>query len=147
MTLKERLLNDFKEAMKNKDTVLKDTIQMLRSAVLKVEKDKHITLDDEGIIEVLAKELKSAKDTLAEFEKSDRGDLIEKAKREIAIIQQYLPQPLSREEVEAIVKDAINETGAQSARDIGKIMKVVMPKVKGRSDGSLVNEIARNLLS
>jgi len=147
MSLKERLLNDFKEAMKNKDTVLKDTIQLLRSAVLKVEKDKQITLDDEGIIEVLAKELKSAKDTLAEMEKSDRGDLIEKAKREIEIIQQYLPQQLSREEVEAIVKEAIQETGALSVKDIGKIMKVVMPKVKGRADGNLVNEIARELLS
>ncbi|NLU53071.1 MAG: GatB/YqeY domain-containing protein [Clostridiaceae bacterium] len=147
MSLKERLLNDFKEAMKNKDTVLKDTIQLLRSAVLKVEKDKQITLDDEGIIEVLAKELKSAKDTLAEMEKSDRGDLIEKAKREIEIIQQYLPQPFSREEVEAIVKEAIQETGALSVKDIGKIMKVVMPKVKGRADGNLVNEIARELLS
>ncbi len=147
MTLKERLLSDLKIAMKEKDTIRKDTIQLIRAAILKTEKDKQITLDDEGIVEIIAKELKSARDTLSEIENSGRDDLIEKAKREIEIIQQYLPEQLTEDEVEAIVKDAIRETGALSAKDMGKIMKVVMPKVKGRSDGSLVNKIARKLLS
>lgn len=146
MTLKERLLNDFKDAMRDKDTIRKDCIQMIRAAILKIEKDKHITLDDEGIAEVLAKELKSARDTLTEFEKSDREDLINKVKTEIEIIQQYLPEQLTEEQVEVIVKDAIQETGALSAKDMGKIMKVVMPKVKGRADGNLVNAIAKKLL-
>ncbi|NLM72737.1 MAG: GatB/YqeY domain-containing protein [Clostridiaceae bacterium] len=147
MTLKERLLNDFKIAMRDKDTIRKDTIQLIRAAILKIEKDKHITLDDEGVAEILAKELKSARETLSEIEKSGREDLMEKARKEIEIIQQYLPEQLTEDELEAIIKDAILETGAQSAKDMGKIMKVVMPRVKGRSDGSLVNQIARKLLS
>lgn len=147
MTLKDRLLNDLKDAMKAKDRIRKDTIQMIRAAVLQIEKDKHITLDDEGIAEVLAKELKNARDVLSEMEKSDREDLIEKSRREIEIIQQYMPEQLTEEQVENIVKEAIQETGAVSAKDMGKIMKVVMPKVKGRSDGNLVNAIAKKLLS
>ena len=147
MTLKDRLLNDLKDAMKAKDRIRKDTIQMIRAAVLQIEKDKHITLDDEGIAEVLAKELKNARDVLSEMEKSDREDLIEKSRREIEIIQQYMPEQLTEEQVENIVKEAIQETGAVSAKDMGKIMKVVMPKVKGRSDGNLVNAIAKKLLA
>lgn len=147
MSLKERLLSDFKDAMKNRDTVRKDTIQLIRAAILKIEKDKHVKLDDDGISEVVAKELKSARDTLSEMEKSDRADLIEKTRREIEIIQQYMPEQLTEAEVEAIIKEAIRETGALSVKDIGKIMKVVMPKIRGRSDGSLVNAIAKKLLS
>lgn len=147
MTLKERLLNDLKDAMREKDTIRKDTIQLIRAAILQIEKDKRIKLDDDGIAEVLAKELKSTRDALSEIEKSDRNDLIDKSNREIEIIKQYMPEQLTEEQVEAIVKDAIQETGAVSAKDMGKIMKVVMPKVKGRSDGTLVNAIAKKLLS
>jgi uncharacterized protein YqeY len=147
MTLKEKLLNDLKDAMKDKDRIRKDTIQIIRAAVLQVEKDKQVTLEDEGIADVLAKELKKARDVLSEMEKSDRSDLIEKSKREIEIIQQYMPEQLTDEQVEDIIKEAIKETEAVSAKDLGKIMKVVMPKVKGRSDGSKVNEIAKKLLS
>ncbi len=147
MTLKERLLNDLKDAMKDKDRIRKDIIQIIRAAILQVEKDKHITLDDEGIAEVLAKELKSTRDALAEIEKTDRTDLKDKAKREIEVIKQYMPEQLTEEQVEAIVKEAILETGALSAKDMGKVMKAVMPKVKGRSDGNLVNVIVKKLLS
>ncbi|MCX7774365.1 MAG: GatB/YqeY domain-containing protein [Clostridia bacterium] len=146
MSLKERLLNDLKDAMKDKDIIRKDTIQLIRAGVLKIEKDKQITLEDDGVAEVIAKELKSAKDALSEFEKSDREDLISKAKREIEIIQQYMPEQLTAEQIEAIVKEAILETGALSAKDMGKVMKAVMPKVKGRSDGNLVNTIVKKLL-
>ena len=147
MTLKERLLNDLKDAMKDKDTIRKDTIQLIRAAVLKIEKDKRITLDDEGISEVLAKEFKSTRDALSEIEKSGREDLIQKANRELQIIQQYMPEQLTEEQVETIVKEAISETGAVSAKDMGRIMKVVMPKVKGRSDGNMVNSVVKRLLS
>lgn len=147
MTLKERLLNDLKEAMKEKDEIRKDTIQLIRAAILKIEKDKHITLEDDGVSDVLAKELKSARDALVEIEKSGREDLIQKTNRQIEIIQQYLPEQLSEEQLEAIVKEAIQETGALSIKDMGKIMKVVMPKIKGRSDGNLVNTVVKKLLS
>lgn len=146
MSLKERLLNDLKDAMKDKDVIRKDTIQLVRAAVLQIEKDKHVTLDDDGIAEVLSKELKSRRDALVEFEKSDRSDLVEKTKKEIEFIVQYMPKQLSAEEVEIIVKEAMAETGAVSAKEMGKIMKAVMPKVKGKADGNLVNEIVKKLL-
>jgi len=146
MSLKERLLNDLKDAMKEKDMIRKDTNQLIRAAVLQIEKDKHITLEDDGIAEVIAKELKSRRDALSEFEKSDREDLISKTNREIEIIKAYLPKQLTAEEVEVIVKEAIAETGAVSAKEMGKVMKAVMPKVKGKTDGNLVNEIVKKLL-
>lgn len=146
MSLKERLLSDMKDAMKEKDTIRKDTVQLIRSAILQIEKDKHITLEDDSVSEIIAKELKSRRDALSDFIKSDRSDIIEKTKREIEIIQQYLPKQLSREEVETAVKEAIAETGAQSPKDMGKVMKAVMPKVKGKADGNIINEIVKNLL-
>ena len=146
MSLKERLLQDLKDAMKEKDTVRKDTIQLIRAAVLQIEKDKRITLEDDGIAEVLTKELKSRRDALIEIEKSGRTDLIDNAKREIEIVQQYMPTQLTKEEVEVIVQEAITETGAVSAKEMGMVMKAVMPKVKGKTDGSIVNEIVKKLL-
>lgn len=146
MSLKEKLLDDLKEAMKAKDTVRKDTIQLIRSAILQVEKDKHVTLGDDEITDILARELKSKREALAEIENSGRADAVEKAKREIEIILGYMPRQLSREELESIVKEAIVETGAVTMKDMGKVMKAVMPKVKGRAEGSVVNEIVKGLL-
>lgn len=146
MSLKERLLNDLKDAMKAKDTVRKDTIQLIRSAILQVEKDKQITLGDDEIPEILARELKNRRDALSDIEKSGRADLKEKADREIEIILGYMPRQLSREELETIVREAIDETGALSLKDMGKVMKAVMPKVKGRADGNIVNDIVKGLL-
>lgn len=146
MSLREQLQHDAKDAMKEKDKLRKDAIQMLRSAILQIEKDKLITLDEEGLVEVLAKELRSRKDALVEIEKGSREDLTENLKREIAIIQGYLPEPISEAELEAIVREAFIETGAQSVKDMGKVMKVVLPKVKGRADGSQINAIVKKLL-
>lgn len=146
MSLKERLLEDMKIAMRDKDVVKKNAVQMVRSAVLQVEKDNNITLDDDGIIEVVAREVKKRRDSLPEYEKSGRQDLVDNLKAEIDVLMQYLPQQLTEEEVEAIVREAINETGATSARDLGKVMQAVMPKVKGRADGKLINQIARKIL-
>lgn len=146
MSLKERLLSDLKDAMKEKDMIRKDTIQLIRAGILQIEKDKHVTLDDDGIAEVLAKELKSRRDALIEFEKSDRKDLVDKTNREIELIREYMPKQLSASEVEVLVKEAIVESGAVSAKEMGKVMKAVMPKVKGKADGNLVNEIVKKLL-
>ena len=123
MSLKERLLDDLKVAMRDKDIVKKNAIQMVRSAVLQIEKDKKITLDDDGIIEVVAKEVKQRKESLPEFIDSGRQDLVDNLKAEIDVLMQYLPQQLTEEEIEALVREAINESGASSARDIGKVMK------------------------
>ena len=147
MTLKERLAEDLKLSMKEKDSVRKNTVQSIRTAVLQIEKDKKVTLDDEGVIEVMAKELKKRKDVLPEYEKSGREDLIAGLKREIEIVTAYLPSQLSRDELDEIVKDAVQSTGASSMKDMGKIMQAVMPKVTGRADGKAVNEIAKKYLS
>ncbi len=147
MNLKDKLAQDLKTAMKEKDTIRKNVVQMIRAGVLQIEKDKLITLDDDGVLEVIAKQLKQRKDTLPDYEKSGRSDLIAELKAEIGFLMEYLPEQLSDEELEAIVKQAVAEVGASSVKDMGKVMAAVMPKTKGRADGRRINEIARSLLS
>ncbi|MBQ7974313.1 MAG: GatB/YqeY domain-containing protein, partial [Clostridia bacterium] len=122
-------------------------VQLIRSGVLQIEKDKKITLDDEGVLDVIAKQLKQRRDSLPDYEKSGREDLIAELKTEMDILMGYLPKQLTREELEEIVKAAVSETGASSVKDMGKIMAAVMPKTKGRADGKVINEIARALLA
>ena len=146
MSLKERLLEDMKVAMREKNSIKKDAVQMVRAAVLQVEKDNKVTLDDDGIIEVIAKYVKKRRDSIPDFEKGGRMDLVDNLKTEIEILLQYLPQQLTEEELEVIVKKAFEDTGANSAKDLGKIMQAVMPQVKGRADGKMINQIAKKLL-
>jgi len=146
MSLKEQLLEDMKEAMKQKDTVRKNAIQMARAAILQTEKDNQITLDDDGVIVVIAKEVKKRKDVLPEYEKSGRDDLVRDLKTEIETLMKYLPQQLTEEELETIVRQTVEETGASSPRDMGRVMQAVMPKVKGRADGKMVNAIVKKIL-
>ena len=147
MTLKEKLAEDLKLSMKEKDTIKKNTVQSIRAAVLQIEKDKQVTLDDDGVIEVISKELKRRKDVLPDYEKSGRDDLIADLKKEIEIVMAYLPSQLSHDELDEIVKNAVETTGASSMKDMGKIMQAVMPQIKGRADGKMVNEIAKKYLS
>ncbi len=146
MALKEQLLADLKASMKAKDTVKKATVTMIRAAILQVEKDQKVELDDDGILEIIAKQMKQRRDALADFEKAGREDLIEQTKQEMQVIKTYLPQQMTREEVEVIVDETIQETGASSAKEMGQVMKAVMPKLKGRADGKLVNQIVREKL-
>lgn len=146
MSLKETLAQDLKVAMKDKDTVRKNTVQSIRAAVLQVEKDSRVVLDDDGVIGVIAKELKKRKDVLPDYEKSGRDDLIAELKKEIEVLTGYLPSQLSQEELDGIVKDAIDRLGATSMKDMGKIMADVMPKITGRADGGAVNQTVRKLL-
>ena len=147
MSIKEQLMNDLKEAMKDKDVVRKNTVQMVRSGILQIEKDTKTVLDDEGVTDVIARELKKRRDVLPEYEKSGREDLIEDLNKEIKILMSYLPEQLSEEELEKIVSDVIAEVGATSMKDMGKIMANIMPKTKGRADGKLINKIVREKLS
>ena len=147
MALKDQLMNDLKDAMKDKDVIRKNTVQMVRSAVLQFEKDNKTELNDNGVIGVIAKELKKRKDVLPEYEKSGREDLVEGLKKEIETLLGYLPAQLSKEELVEIVKGAIAETGATSMKDMGKIMAAVMPKTKGRADGKEINAIVKEMLS
>ena len=146
MSLKDQLLEDLKNAMKDKDVLKKNTVQMVRAAILQVEKDSKITLDDDGILEIIAKELKKRRDVLPEYEKSGRQDLIESLNAEAEILLQYLPAQLTEAELEVLIKQVIEETGASSVRDMGKVMKAIMPKVKGKADGKMINMIAKKLL-
>ncbi len=146
MSLKDKLMDDLKAAMKDKDTVRKNAVQMVRASVLQVEKDNKVTLDDEGVIEVVAKEVKKRKDVLPEYEKSGRQELIEELNKEIEVLMAYLPQQMSEEEIEALVVDAIAQTEAKSMKDIGKVMAVIMPKTKGRADGKIINQFVRKHL-
>ena len=145
--LKENLLEDLKNCMKEKNVVRKNVIQMVRAAILQVEKDKQITLDDNQIIDIIAKESKKRKDSLADYEKSGREDLLNEIKEEIEILAEYLPKQLSIEEVEKVVKEVIAEVGATSMKDMGKVMKAAKEKIGAASDGKTINEVVKKLLS
>ncbi len=147
MDIREQLMQDLKAAMKDKDTIKKNTVTMVRSAILQFEKDNLTELDQDGIMEIIAKELKKRRDVLPEYEKSGRDDLIADINREIEILLAYLPEQLTKEELEVIVAEAISQTGATSMKDMGKIMGVVMPKTKGRADGKMINAIVKEKLS
>lgn len=146
MSLKEQLFADLKTAMKEKDTVRKDTVQLIRSGILQIEKDKKIELDEEGVTEVIAKQLKSRRDALPEYEKSGREDLIAKLNKEIEILLSYLPEQLSEEEIQTIVADAVAQTGASTMKDMGKVMALVTPQVKGRADNKIVGNLVKKML-
>lgn len=146
MSLKEVLQQDLKNAMKEKDTIKKNVITMIKAGILQIEKDKHIELDEEGILEVIAKGVKQRRDSLPEFEKGNRPDLIENINKEIQILIGYLPQQLTEEEIAQIVADTIYEVGAQSIQDLGKVMSALKPRIKGRADGKVVNGIVRQQL-
>lgn len=147
MALKEQLMNDLKSAMKDKDTIRKNTVQMVRSAILQYEKDNKDELDEEGVLDIIARELKKRRDVLPDYEKSGRDDLIAEINREIEVLLAYLPKQLSEDELRKIIDDAISETGASSMKDMGKIMANVMPKTKGRADGKIINAIVKEKLS
>ena len=145
--LKEKLLEDLKNCMKDKNVVRKNVIQMVRAEILQVEKDNGITLDDNQIIDIIAKESKKRKDSLADYEKSGREDLINELKEEINILAEYLPKQLSMEEVEKIVKEVIEAEGATSIKDMGKVMKSAKERIGATSDGRTINEAVKKLLA
>lgn len=147
MSLKDRLLEDMKNAMKDKDKIAKDTIQMVRAAILQVEKDNKVTLNDEDIIGIIAKEVKKRNDVLPEYKKGGREDLIEQLNREIEVLKGYLPEQLSEQELDELVRATIEEVGASSMKDMGKVMAAIMPKTSGRADGKTVNSLVKKYLS
>lgn len=146
MNLSERLNEDMKQAMRSKDKFKLSTIRMIRATIKNQEIDLKRTLDDAEVLEILSREIKQRKDALHEFEKAGRDDLAETVKAEIVIVVDYLPTQLGEEEVKAIVQQTIQETGASSKADMGKVMAALMPKVKGRADGKLVNQVVQQYL-
>jgi Uncharacterized conserved protein len=133
--LAERLTEDLKQAMKDQDKLRLSVLRMVRAAIKNVEIEKRRPLTDDEVLDVLNRELKQRQESLAEFEKAGRDDLSRQAEEEIRILRQYLPEPLDEEALAALIDEVIRETGATTKRDLGKVMSVLMPKVKGRADG------------
>lgn len=146
MSKKAELEAALKEAMKAGDAVRRSTLRMALAAVKEAEVQKRGELDDAAVIAILQKELKSRQEAIAEGEKAGRSDLVDAAKGEAAIIEGYLPAGLSPAELDAIVTAAIAEAGASTPADMGKVMKVVLPKVQGRADGGQVSALVRSKL-
>ena len=149
MSLKDKLTEDMKQAMKDKEAgkLRLSVIRMVRAAIKNVEIDTKAELAEEDVIAIVAKEVKMRRDSMEEFKKGQRDDLVAQLEQEIEVLLPYLPQQLTEAEVREIVTEAVAIAGATTSKDMGKVMAVLMPKVKGRADGKLVNNIVRELLN
>jgi uncharacterized protein YqeY len=163
MELKKKIYEDLKKALFEKKDTEVSVLRLLNSSILNKEKekrykislkkdnvadlDKASVLGDEEILEVIISEVKKRKEAIIEFEKGNRKDLADKEKKELEILKRYLPEQLSEEEIKELAKEAIKKVGAKEIKDMGKVMAELMPKVKGRADGSLVSKIVKELLS
>lgn len=146
-TIKERLQDDWKKALKARDKFRSSVLSTTKSAILLVEKNEGIELEDEKVIEILAKEIKQRKEAMLEFEKGNRQDLVDQSQSEIEILLNYLPQQLSEEEIKSIIKEAALEVGANSIKEMGKVMAKVRPAIVGRADGKLVSQFVKEYLN
>ena len=145
--LKEKLLEDLKDAMKTKNVNKKNAVQMVRTAILQIEKDKGIEVSDEQILGIVAKEVKTRKDAITEYEQANREDLIEKANEEIKALEEYLPKQLTDEELVAEVKKVIEKLNATSMKDMGPVMKEAKTVIGAQADGKRINEVVKSLLA
>jgi gatB/yqey family protein len=141
MTLKERLTNDLKDAMKNKEHVRKSVVTLVRAAIKQKEVDERVELDDVDVMDIVSKQLKQRNEALVDFKKAGRDDLISQTEEEIEILLTYLPKQLTDDELREYIKQAVEQVGATSVKDIGKIMGILMPKVKGKADGRRINNL------
>lgn len=146
MTLKERLREDVKEAMKAKETLRLSTLRLLNSAIKNKEIDTRKELDDAGVMDIMATAVKQRRDSIEQYSKAGRTDLADQESAELAIIQAYMPEQLGQEQIDALVRETAAEVGAEGPKDMGKLMKALMPKVKGRADGKVVGEVVKAVL-
>ncbi|MBU5486611.1 GatB/YqeY domain-containing protein [Clostridium sp. MSJ-8] len=146
-SIKERLQEDWKNAVKAKDKFKSNVISTAKSAILLVEKTDGIQVEDAQAIEILAKEVKQRREAMLEFEKGNRQDLVEQNKAEIEILLEYLPQQLSEDEIKQIITESATEVGANSIKDMGKVMAIVRPKIVGKADGKLVSALVKEYLT
>jgi hypothetical protein len=147
MSLEERLVEEMKQAMKSNDKLRLSTIRMIRSASKNKEIELRKKLEDEDVVKVIQVMVRKGEESVEQFQTGGRMDLVEKEKKEIEILKSFLPQPLSQEEILKIIDQSIQETQASSLKDIGKVMKSVMPKIGGKADGKLVNQLVKERLS
>ncbi len=146
MGLREKIDTDTKEALKSGAKDKLSTLRMLNAALKNKQIDKRRSLTEEEVFETVRSLIKQRKDSIEQFAKGGRQDLVDKETAEVAVLEVYLPQQLSREELEVMVRDAVAQTGAQGARDMGKVMKALIPMVGGRADGKLISELVKNAL-
>lgn len=147
MTIKEQLKNDMKEAMKAKDNETRDTLRLISAAIKQVEVDEQRELDDAAVQAILMKQAKQRRESIEEYEKAGRGELAEVEKTELAIIEKYLPQMMNEAEIRVLAEKAIAEVGATDTKSMGAVMGKLMPQVRGKADGKLVNQVVRQLLN
>ena len=147
MTLRERLHDDTTAAMRSGDALRRDTLRMVQNAVYNIEKAKKITLTDDDILAVITRETKTRRESVEAFRKGGREDLAAKEEAEIAILAEYLPEPLAEDDVRALVDQGIALTGATSARDLGKVMGWLSPRTRGRADGKVVSGLVAQALA
>lgn len=147
MSLSDQIMTDMKQAMKDRNKIKLDTIRMIKSSLMneKIKLGHKLNADEE--LTVLNREKKQREESIAEYSKAKRTDLVDETKKELAIVEGYLPKPLSKDELEKAVTDTITEVGAQGKSDFGKVMKTLMPKVKGRADGKEASALVREHLS
>jgi hypothetical protein len=147
MALRERLDEDLKSAMRAKDSLRMNTVRALKSAIKYREIELMKPLDDAGILGVVATEIKRRRDSVEQYRAGNRADLADKEEAEIKLLQEFLPQQLTREEVEAKVAEVITRVGAQGPKDMGAVMKALLPEVQGRADGKVVSELVKQRLA
>lgn len=146
MSIRDQLNTDLVAAMRQGDKFKRDTIRMLLAAIKQVEIDQQTELDDDGLLAVLNKQAKQRRESIRDAEKADRPDLIEEEQKELDLIESYLPQMMSADEIRPIASDVINDIGAEDLQDMGNVMSRVMPQLKGQADGRLVSDVVRELL-
>lgn len=147
MLILDHLNQDMKQAMKDKETLRLSVIRMLKSSLKNEEINLGRVLDEDEVLTILSRELKMRQDSLQEFDNAGRTDLADKTRLEIDIVKSYLPAQLSADEIRDIIREAVTASGATSKKDMGKVMGILIPKVKGRADGKLVNQLVSEMLS
>jgi len=146
MDLKARIMDDMKSAMRSKDAARLESIRMIRAAIQRREVDERIALDDAGVLQVLQKMLKQARDSVAQFEAGGRDDLASRERASIAVLESYLPEPLNDADLDRLIDEAIEQSGAATVRDMGKVMGTLKPKVEGRADMAALGARVRQRL-
>ena len=144
--MKKKLMNDLKDAMKNKNKLKKQVITMLKAEIKQIEVDERIDVDKERIMDIIASQIKVKRKALQDFKKAERQDLVEKTEDEISILKEYLPKQLSKDELEEIIDETIQKLSATNMKDMGKVMGSVTSKVKGKAENSLIAEIVKSKL-
>jgi uncharacterized protein YqeY len=144
--LLQKIEEDFKVALKHSDKLRISVLRLIKAAIKNKQIEKQADLTDDDVLSILSTLLKQRRESIEQFSKGGRWDLVEKEKQELEIVQSYMPEQLSIEELDSLIKQAISESGVKDSKEIGKVMKILMPKIKGKADGKIVSQRAKELL-